>query len=80
MVRLWIRLDWEGLELPRFGKSSKRLQFLPGVPEVLAKLSPLLRPFLTRWWAEKAARLNSDAEKESIDRFEAFLSDETESQ
>lgn len=37
------------------------IDLLPGVADALVRLGPLLRPFVVRRWAEKAAQLNRDA-------------------
>jgi 5-methylcytosine-specific restriction endonuclease McrA len=45
-----------------------------GVAAALTSLGPLLRPFITRWWADKAAQLNPSIEDaRSALEFERFL-------
>jgi hypothetical protein len=45
-----------------------------GVAPTLTSLGPLLRPFITRWWADKAAQLNPSIEDaRSALEFEQFL-------
>lgn len=50
------------------------MQLCPGVGDGLTALGPLLRPFITRWWTDKAAQLNADVEAaRSVLEFEDFL-------
>ena len=47
---------------------------MPGVAPALTSLGPLLRPFITRWWIEKAAVLNKEiGDAGSLVAFEEFL-------
>jgi hypothetical protein len=53
---------------------SRAITLHPGVGEALTALGPLLRPFITRWWTDKAAQLNPDVEAaRSVLEFEDFL-------
>jgi hypothetical protein len=50
------------------------IRLCEGVASALTSLGPLLRPFITRWWAEKAAQLNPSIEDaRSALEFEQFL-------
>jgi hypothetical protein len=50
------------------------IRLRPGVASALTSLGPLLRPFITRWWADKAAQLNPAIEgARSALEFEQFL-------
>jgi 5-methylcytosine-specific restriction endonuclease McrA len=42
----------------RYRTSSRTITMFPGVGGALTSLGPLLRPFITRWWTDKAAQLN----------------------
>lgn len=71
--------DWPWADHGRWKKStyrsgSRSVEFLPGVPESLIALGPLLRPFIMRWWSEKAAKLNPRVEEaRSMLEFEQFM-------
>ena len=71
--------DWPWQEDGRwtigaYRRSSARVRLLPGVAEALVSLGPLLRPFITRWWTDKAAQLNPSVEAaRSLIEFEQFL-------
>lgn len=71
--------DWPWEEAGRwsvraYGASSRALTLHPGVLDALVALGPLLRPFITQWWADKAARLNPRVEAaRSLVEFEEFL-------
>lgn len=59
--------DWPGKKKFRVGSydsSSREVHLMPGVAQTLISLGPLLRPFIVRWWSEKAAKLNPMVEKE----------------
>jgi hypothetical protein len=56
------------------GGSGPAIRLKPGVASALTSLGPLLRPFITRWWADKAASLNKGIEDaQSLIAFEQFL-------
>jgi hypothetical protein len=73
------RFDWPWAEegrwsLRAYRASSRSVALLPGVAAGLVSLGPLLRPFVTRWWSEKAARLNPGVEAaRALVEFEDFL-------
>jgi len=50
------------------------IRLKPGVASALTSLGPLLRPFITRWWTDKAAQLNPGInDARSAVEFERFL-------
>jgi hypothetical protein len=58
----------------RYRTSSRTITMFPGVGGALTSLGPLLRPFITRWWTDKAAQLNPGVEAaRSVIEFEDFL-------
>ncbi len=58
----------------RYRSSSRMLMLHDGVAETLVSLGPLLRPFIVRWWTDKAAQLNPRVEAaRSLIKFEDFL-------
>ena len=58
----------------RYRSSSRSLQLHEGVAGALVSLGPLLRPFIVRWWTDKAAELNPRVEAaRSLIKFEDFL-------
>jgi HNH endonuclease len=73
------RFDWSweeagGWSARTYRASSRTVRLHPGVAQALTSLGPLLRPFITRWWTDKAARLNPDVEAaRSLVEFEEFL-------
>jgi hypothetical protein len=57
-----------------YDQSSRRISLYPGVTGSLISLGPLLRPFIMRWWSEKAAALNPKVEEAaSMLNFEQFM-------
>ena len=58
-----------------YAASSRNVTLREGVAGALVSLGPLLRPFLTRWWADKAAALNRNAlpDAQAMVDFEQFL-------
>ncbi len=57
-----------------YRSGSRAVALFPGVADALTSLGPLLRPFITRWWTDKAAQLNPDVEAtRSVLEFEEFL-------
>jgi hypothetical protein len=71
--------DWTWQEQGRWSvrayrTGSRSLRLKPEVASSLVALGPLLRPFITRWWTDKAAQLNPDVEAaRSVVEFEDFL-------
>ena len=71
--------DWDWTESGRWSarkyrESSRSLRLHPGTATSLVALGPLFRPFITRWWTDKAAQLNPDVEDaRSVIEFEDFL-------
>lgn len=71
--------DWRwdksgGWSARAYDAGPRTIKLMPGVTEGLIALGPLLRPFITRWWADKAARLNPGVEAaRSLLEFEDFL-------
>jgi hypothetical protein len=71
--------DWRwdedgGWSVRAYRTGTRSLRLLPGVADALTSLGPLLRPFITRWWTDKAAQLNPDVEAaRSVLEFEDFL-------
>jgi 5-methylcytosine-specific restriction endonuclease McrA len=57
----------------RYRTSSRTITMFPGVGDALTSLGPMLRPFITRWWTDKAAQLNPDVEAAPVIEFEDFL-------
>lgn len=57
-----------------YDQSSKAIGLYPGAAQALISLGPLLRPFIMRWWSEKAAALNPSVEEAtSMLNFEQFM-------
>lgn len=54
---------------------SREIILLPGVRPALVSLAPLLRPFVLRWWLDKAAQLNARdvRDAQALVAFEEFL-------
>jgi hypothetical protein len=70
----WRSADTGGWSVRAYRASSRSIELQPGVADALAGLGPLLRPFITRWWTDKAAQLNPDVEAaRSLLGFEEFL-------
>lgn len=71
--------DWRWSEAGGWSSRAYRggtrsISLFPGVAEALTSLGPLLRPFIIRWWTDKAARLNPRVEAaRSVLEFENFL-------
>jgi hypothetical protein len=74
-LQLWLGLDRGGrLVGTRIPKRDTHNPTSPGVGDALTALGPLLRPFITRWWTDKAAQLNPEVEAaRSVLEFEDFL-------
>ncbi len=68
---------WEeagGWSLRAYRSGPRAIVLYQGVGDALTSLGPLLRPFITRWWTDKAAQLNPDVEAaRSVLEFEDFL-------
>lgn len=57
-----------------YDESSREIKLYPGTAQSLISLGPLLRPFIMRWWSDKAAALNPDVEHAaSMLEFERFM-------
>lgn len=73
------QFDWpwanEGTwRVGNYDQSLKEIRLFPGVSRSLISLGPLLRPFIMRWWSEKAAAINPDVEEAtSMLNFEQFM-------
>ena len=73
------RFDWGWAEagswsVRAYRTGGRAIELYPGVGDALTALGPLLRPFITRWWTDKAAQLNPDVEAaRSVLEFEDFL-------
>jgi hypothetical protein len=71
--------DWRwqhegGWSVRAYRDGSRSVRLHPGVGDALTSLGPLLRPFIARWWTDKAAQLNPDVEAaRSVLEFEDFL-------
>lgn len=71
--------DWSwkktgGWRVGTYDQSSKAIRLRPGVTGSLISLAPLLRPFIMRWWSEKAAAMNPEVEEAvSMLSFEQFM-------
>jgi hypothetical protein len=71
--------DWRWAEdgtwsVRAYRNTGRAITLFPGVGDALTALGPLLRPFITRWWTDKAAQLNPDVEAaRSVLEFEDFL-------
>jgi hypothetical protein len=71
--------DWTWAEdgkwtVASYKASSRAIHLLPGARDSLISLGPLLRPFITRWWIEKAAQLNKQVGAAmSMIEFERFM-------
>ena len=63
-----------GWSVRAYRTTGRAIRLYPGVGDALTALGPLLRPFITRWWTDKAATLNPDVEAaRSVLEFEDFL-------
>lgn len=64
-----------GWRVGEYRRSTRSLLLRPGAAEALVTLGPLLRPFILRLWAEKAASLNPNAVPgaRAVHEFERFL-------
>jgi hypothetical protein len=70
--------SWEeeagGWSVRKYRAGDRAITLFTGVGDALTALGPLLRPFIMRWWTEKAAQLNPDVEDaRSVLDFEDFL-------
>lgn len=72
--------DWpwkgaSGWRVGAFRASSQAVRLKPGVGAALLRLAPLMRPFIVRWWTDKAAALNRHAipDADALIAFEDFL-------
>jgi hypothetical protein len=70
----WRWEDEGGWSVRDYRHGERAIRLYPGVGDALTALGPLLRPFITRWWTDKAAQLNPDVEAaRSVLEFEDFL-------
>jgi 5-methylcytosine-specific restriction endonuclease McrA len=70
----WPWAEGGGWSLAKYRATSRSIQLRKGIAESLTALGPLLRPFITRWWTDKAAQLNPEVEAaRSVLEFEQFL-------
>jgi hypothetical protein len=70
----WSWQEAGGWSIRAYRSGTRAVKLYPGVGEALTTLGPLLRPFIIRWWTDKAARLNPDVEAaRSVLEFEDFL-------
>ena len=70
----WGWAEVGGWSVGAYRVSGRAIRLYPGVGDALTALGPLLRPFITRWWTDKAAQLNPDVEAaRSVLEFEDFL-------
>jgi len=71
--------DWSwhgegGWSKKAYKEGPRTIALNSGVAETLAYLAPITRPFILRWWSDKAFKLNKSIEgAEAFDRFQAFL-------
>ena len=70
----WSWQEAGGWSARKYRAGDRAITLFAGVGDALTVLGPLLRPFITRWWTEKAAKLNPDVEDaRSVVDFEDFL-------
>ncbi|MGZ4232025.1 MAG: HNH endonuclease [Solirubrobacteraceae bacterium] len=70
----WGWAEGGGWSVRAYRNTARTIKLYPGVGDALTALGPLLRPFITRWWTDKAAQLNPDVEAaRSVLEFEDFL-------
>ena len=70
----WGWAEAGGWSVRAYRTTGRAIRLYPGVGDALTALGPLLRPFITRWWTDKAAALNPDVEAaRSVLEFEDFL-------
>ena len=70
----WPWADFGHWRVKTYDETSRTISLLPGVAESLVSLGALIRPFIMRWWSEKAARLNPAVEEAaSMLNFEQFM-------
>jgi 5-methylcytosine-specific restriction endonuclease McrA len=70
----WGWAERGGWSVRAYRASERVIRLYPHVGDALTALGPLLRPFITRWWTDKAAQLNPDVEAaRSVLEFEDFL-------
>ncbi|MDX8152091.1 HNH endonuclease signature motif containing protein [Patulibacter brassicae] len=64
-----------GFTMRAYRESGAAIELFPGVADAFVRLAPLLRPFVVRWWSEKAAALNRAEvpDASSLLSFEDFL-------
>jgi hypothetical protein len=70
----WGWAEVGGWSVRAYRTSGRAIRLYAGVGDALTALAPLLRPFITRWWTDKAAQLNPDVgAARSVLEFEDFL-------
>lgn len=70
----WPWANQDGWRITEYRKGSRSITLRPGVAESLTSLGPLLRPFITRLWTDKAAQLNPALkDASSVVEFERFM-------
>jgi len=71
----WPFRETGGFSMRAYRASGEAVELFPGVADALVRLAPLLRPFVVRWWTEKAAALNRTEipDASSLLAFEDFL-------
>ena len=70
----WGWAEAGGWSVRTYRSTGRAIRLYPGVGDALTAFGPLLRPFITRWWTDKAAQLNPDVEAaRSVLEFEDFL-------
>lgn len=70
----WPWTEAGGWSARQYRDTGRAIRLRPGIARALVSLGPLLRPFITRWWTDKAALLNPDVEgARSLVEFEDFL-------
>jgi len=70
----WGSAEAGGWSVRAYRTTGRAIRLYPGVGDALTVLGPLLRPFITRWWTDKAAQLNPEVEAaRSVLEFEDFL-------
>jgi hypothetical protein len=70
----WPWVEEIGWSVRAYRSGTRSIRLLPGVAAGLIALGPMLRPFITRWWTDKAAQLNPQVPAaRSLLEFEDFL-------
>lgn len=70
----WPWANKGGWRTRTYDQTAREIRLFPGVAQSLISLGPLLRPFIMRWWSEKAATMNPNVdEATSMLNFEQFM-------